>query len=228
VRDRVELQPDQIGGRRRVEPQHPVGDVPRATSGVDLQPDEQVGERVVGAMTHLRDRGAGNLELGGQRLGREGLQIRSLSQVPTRVDVAAVPRTNIGFLLAKASQRWNECLADAFRTSGHGDVRPSYGSVLVPLFEEDGLRMGELAARSHLAKQTMTTMVRAVEQAGYVERRSDSEDARATRVHLTAQGIRLRPVAAREVARLEARVGACLGFRRTAALRATLAQVIDL
>ena len=31
-----------------------------ATFGVDLrEPDEQVGERVVGAMTHLRDRGAG-------------------------------------------------------------------------------------------------------------------------------------------------------------------------
>ena len=53
---------------------------------------------------------------------------------------------------------------DAFRTSGYGDVRPSVTrSVLVPLFEEDGLRMGELAARSHLAKQTMTTMVRAVD-----------------------------------------------------------------
>jgi DNA-binding MarR family transcriptional regulator len=100
--------------------------------------------------------------------------------------------------------------------------------VLVPLFEQDGLRMGELAARSHLAKQTMTTMVRAVERAGFVERRPDPEDARATRVHLTTQGTRLRPVAAREVARLEHRIDALLGDRRTAALRATLAQVVDL
>ena len=99
------------------------------------------------------------------------------------IDVATVSRTNLGFLLAKASQRWNELLAEAFRASGHGNVRPSYGSVLVPLFEEDGLRMGELAARSHLAKQTMTTMVRTVETAGFVERRSDPEDARATRVY---------------------------------------------
>ena len=95
----------------------------------------------------------------------------------TRADIGVVRRTNIGFLLAKASQRWNELLAEAFRASGHGDVRPSYGSVLVPLFEEDGLRMGELAARSHVAKQTMTTMVRVVEGAGFVERRPDLEDA---------------------------------------------------
>jgi DNA-binding MarR family transcriptional regulator len=148
--------------------------------------------------------------------------------VTTRSDIGVVRRTNIGFLLAKASQRWNELLAEAFRASGHGDVRPSYGSVLVPLFEEDGLRMGELAARSHLAKQTMTTMVRVVEAAGFVERRPDPEDARATRVHLTSRGHHLRPLAAREVARLERRIEERIGDRRAAALRAILAEVIAL
>jgi DNA-binding MarR family transcriptional regulator len=148
--------------------------------------------------------------------------------VTTLADTRVVRRTNIGFLLAKASQRWNELLAEAFRARGHGDVRPSYGSVLVPLFEQDGLRMGELAARSHLAKQTMTTMVRVVEGAGFVERRPDPEDARATRVHLTRRGHRLRPLAAREVARLERRVEERIGDRRAAALRASLAEVIAL
>ncbi len=146
----------------------------------------------------------------------------------TRTDVGVVNRTNIGFLLAKASQRWNELLADAFRASGHADVRPAYGSVLVPLFEEDGLRMGELAARSHLAKQTMTTMVRVVERAGFVERRPDPDDARATRVHLTSRGHRLRPLATREVARLERRIAERIGNRRAATLRAILAEVVTL
>jgi DNA-binding MarR family transcriptional regulator len=146
----------------------------------------------------------------------------------TRTEIGTLRRTNLGFLLAKASQRWNELLAEAFRASGHGDVRPSYGSVLVPLFDEDGLRMGELAARSHLAKQTMTTMVRVVEGAGFVERRPDPDDARATRVHLTNQGHRLRPVAAREVAWLERRIEESIGERRAAAVRAILAEVVDL
>ena len=57
-------------------------------------------------------------------------------------------RENLGFLLAKASQRWNELLYERFVAAGYPDVRPSYGSLLVPLFEEDGLRMGELAART--------------------------------------------------------------------------------
>jgi len=67
---------------------------------------------------------------------------------------------NLGFLLAKASQRWNELLAERFFERGFGEVRPSYGSVLLPLFEEDGLRMGQIAERARLSKQTMTTLVR--------------------------------------------------------------------
>src|ERR671911_1681773 len=94
-------------------------------------------------------------------------------------------RTDIGFLLAKASARWNELLYERFVAAGYAEVRPSYGSVLVPLFEEDGLRMGELARRSRLSKQTMTTLVRSVEQAGLVAREPDSADGRASRVFLT-------------------------------------------
>src|ERR687886_1086382 len=97
-------------------------------------------------------------------------------------------RDNLGYLLAKASQRWNELLADGFRREGFGEVRPSYGSVLLPLFEEDGLRMGELARRSRLSKQTMTTLVRLLERDGLVRRERDPEDGRAFRIRLTRRG----------------------------------------
>jgi DNA-binding MarR family transcriptional regulator len=139
-----------------------------------------------------------------------------------------VTRQDLGFGLAKASQRWNELLAESFRSAGFAEVRPSYGSVLVPLFEEDGLRMGELARRARLAKQTMTTMVRVVERARLVVRRRDPHDARATRVHLTARGRLLEPIAASAVAQIEERVEARLGPRRTASLRVALAEIADL
>jgi len=48
-----------------------------------------------------------------------------------------VSRDDLGFLLAKAAQRWNELLAERFAAAGYGDVSPSYGSVLLPLFEEE-------------------------------------------------------------------------------------------
>src|ERR671919_2504205 len=97
----------------------------------------------------------------------------------------ALNRSNLGCLLAKASHRWNELLLERFRAAGFPEVRPAYGSVLVPLFEEDGLRMGELARRSRLSKQTMTTLVRLAERDGLVQRRPDPADGRAARVHLT-------------------------------------------
>ena len=104
-------------------------------------------------------------------------------------------RDDLGFLLAKATQRWNELLQERFRAAGWGEVRPSYGSILVPLFEEDGLRMGELARRARLSKQTMTTMVRLLEREQLVRRERDLDDGRAFRIVLTAKARRFEPVA---------------------------------
>ena len=116
---------------------------------------------------------------------------------------ATLTRDNLGFLLAKAGQRWNELLQARFAAAGFPEVRASYGSILVPLFEEDGLRMSELGRRAGLGKQTMTTMVRLLERDGLVLRRSDASDGRAALAFLTARGRRLEPVATAVVAELE-------------------------
>jgi DNA-binding MarR family transcriptional regulator len=136
--------------------------------------------------------------------------------------VVHATRDNLGYLLAKASQRWNELLAEGFAAEGFPEVRPSYGSVLIPLFEEDGLRMGELARRSRLTKQTITTLVRLCERDGLVGRRPDPEDGRATIVGLTPHARRFEPAAERVLAKLERQVGAQLGSRRQATLRGAL------
>jgi DNA-binding MarR family transcriptional regulator len=141
---------------------------------------------------------------------------------------AAATRDNLGFLLAKASQRWNELLQEAFAREGFREVRASYGSVLLPLFEEDGLRIGEVAARARLSKQTMTTMVRLAERDGLVERRPDPGDGRATRVHLTNRGQRFKPVAERVLAELDEMAHETLGDRgvsNTARALAALSQL---
>jgi DNA-binding MarR family transcriptional regulator len=125
-------------------------------------------------------------------------------------------RDNLGFLLAKAVQRWNDMLRDGFIREDFPQVRPSFGSVLIPLFEEDGMRIGELARRSRLSKQTMTTLVRAVEAARLVELRADSDDGRASCVWLTAEAHRFQPTAERVLARVEetaARTGTAADLR---------------
>jgi DNA-binding MarR family transcriptional regulator len=139
--------------------------------------------------------------------------------------VAHATRDNLGYLLAKASQRWNEQLQESFSEAGYPEVRASYGSVLIPLLEEDGLRMGEIARRARLSKQTMTTMVRLCERDGLVERRRDPDDGRATRVHLSAKARRFQPAAERMLARLEREARSSLGERRLAELRRSLKQL---
>jgi DNA-binding MarR family transcriptional regulator len=106
--------------------------------------------------------------------------------------------------------------------------RPSYGSILVPLFEEDGLRMGELGARAGLSKQTMTTMVRLLERDGLVTRTRDPDDGRAWRVELTARAKAFRPVAERALAEIHALVGERLGAREVARFQRFLEEVQSL
>jgi DNA-binding MarR family transcriptional regulator len=142
-----------------------------------------------------------------------------------QVTASVVSRANLGFLLAKASQRWNELLYAQFSERGFGEVRPAYGSILLPLFEEDGLRIGELGRRARLAKQTMTTMVRLLERDGLVVSRPDLEDARATRVYLSARARRFRPVAEEVLARLDDLVREALGAKRSLELATDLKEV---
>ena len=137
-------------------------------------------------------------------------------------------RENLGFLLAKASQRWNERLSAGFAEHGFGEVRPSYGSVLVPLFEEDGLRIGEIARRARLSKQTMTTLVRLTERDGLVAREPDPDDARATRVWLSDRARAFGPVAERVIGGLERRVIDELGDSGSVATRRALSRLAEL
>ena len=135
---------------------------------------------------------------------------------------------NLGFLLAKASQRFNERLVERFAAHDFGDVRASYGSVLVPLFERDGLRLGELASAARLSKQAMTGLVKRCEADGLVERERDPVDGRAFNVHLTSRGRALRAVADDVLGELDAELVQALGTRNHDALVRALKGVIEL
>jgi hypothetical protein len=142
-------------------------------------------------------------------------------------DAGGVDTGNLGFLLAKASQHWNELLGERFRERGFRDVRPSYGSVLLPLFEEDGLRMGQIAERARLSKQTMTTLVRPCERDGLVFRERDPWDARVPHPsHRASEDV---PAGGRrDPSQLDRKVLATLGRRQRDALARALKGVMDL
>ena len=56
---------------------------------------------------------------------------------------------------------------------------------LVELWQDDGLRCGDLADRLGVEPPTVTRTLRRLESCGLVERRADPEDARSLRVYLS-------------------------------------------
>ena len=135
---------------------------------------------------------------------------------------------DLGFLLAATSRRFNAQLVARFAEAGFPEIRASFGSVLMPLFQQDDLRVGDLAARSGLSKQSLTGLVRECETAGLVERRRDPGDGRAFRVCLTRRGRRFRTVAEGVLRDLDDEVVARLGRSDRDALIAALKGLTDL
>jgi len=88
----------------------------------------------------------------------------------TLAKVCKAHRANVGALLAE-----------------HG-LHVGQEMVLVELWQDDGLRGGELAARLGVEPPTVTKMLRRLEGCGLVERRPDPSDARSFRAYLTDEG----------------------------------------
>lgn len=129
----------------------------------------------------------------------------------------------LGALIRLTAQYAAEQLARWIAESGFDGIQPAHSAVIQPLWEAPaGLRVTVLAQTSRVTKQSMSALVADLEAAGYVERVDDPDDARASRVRLTARG-RSYGRAVRAFARsLEADWAARIGDRRIEDLRATL------
>jgi DNA-binding MarR family transcriptional regulator len=92
-------------------------------------------------------------------------------------------------LLRIASQAMTEQLAAWIAASGFAGVQPAHSAVFQPLWQmPEGARITTLARASRITKQSMSTLITDLEAGGYIERVEDPDDARATRVRLTARG----------------------------------------
>lgn len=77
------------------------------------------------------------------------------------------------------------------RESAESPVSHGVLSALFTLVKEGPLRSGELAAREGVAPPSMTKVVAALEQQGYVERVPDPDDGRAALISATEAGCAL-------------------------------------
>ncbi len=123
-------------------------------------------------------------------------------------------RENTSFVLAKVCKAHRAYVGGLL--AGHG-LHVGQEMVLAELWQDDGLRGGELAARLRVEPPTVTKMLRRLEGCGLVERRQVPTDARSFRVHLTEKGRALEEQVVRCWAQTEetALAGLSAGERQT-------------
>jgi DNA-binding MarR family transcriptional regulator len=143
----------------------------------------------------------------------------------TRVTKAATSQRgpHLPALLRLASQAMTEQLAEWIAASGFAGVQPAHSAVFQPLWQmPEGARITTLARASRITKQSMSTLITDLEAGGYVERVGDPDDARATRVRLTARGRAYGKAVRAFALSIEQEWARRIGAQRVEELRATL------
>jgi DNA-binding MarR family transcriptional regulator len=109
---------------------------------------------------------------------------------------------------------------------GFDDIRPAHMAVFQNLGPE-GARIGELAERAKLTNQSVGYLVDYLEEHGYVERRPDPRNRRATLVCFTERGWEEADACARILDRLDEELTSRLGPDKLQELHGLLAEVAD-
>ena len=131
---------------------------------------------------------------------------------------------NLGLLLREPFRLGSAVLHERLRDSGHPEVRPPHGNVF-QFLDPGGPRVGELARRAAITKQSMAELVVHLERHGYVERVPDPADRRAKLVRATARGAQVYAIARATVAELEQEWTEILGPRKLRLLRELLEEL---
>lgn len=96
-------------------------------------------------------------------------------------------------LIARIRERVDSILVAELKRRGVENLVPSHGAILAQLYRFGPLSMGRLAQLIRRKKNTVTTLVRKLEAAGYVVCDKDPTDSRVTLVAPTAQAAAFEP-----------------------------------
>jgi DNA-binding MarR family transcriptional regulator len=133
-------------------------------------------------------------------------------------------RPNIGILLRGPFQEIVKRIAGGLAEAGFDDIRPAHTAVFQHI-KAEGSRLSELAERAQMTKQSMGYLVDYLEQQGYVERRADPTDRRASLIFLTDRGWAEVREALSIIAGIEQEWARQLGKRRMEQLRELLIEL---
>ncbi len=133
----------------------------------------------------------------------------------------------VGLLLRLAAQQWGADMEAALQTRGITGLTPAHANV-IPFVPAQGIQIGELARLAKVRKQSMAHSVELLTAAGYVTRRPDPDDGRASLIFLTDKGRALRPASHEAGRRVEQDWAAVVGRDNLEQLRRTLIQLLQL
>jgi DNA-binding MarR family transcriptional regulator len=109
--------------------------------------------------------------------------------------------------------------------AGFADTYAAWGTNIFHYLREGGLRLTELAERTHITKQALLYTINQLEAAGYVERVPDPTDGRAKIIRLTQRGWEGRRVADEIMTSLEHECVQRLGEERMQQFKALIKDV---
>ncbi|MCB2185007.1 MAG: MarR family transcriptional regulator [Deltaproteobacteria bacterium] len=100
---------------------------------------------------------------------------------------------NLISLAARVREKANQWLMSRLEQEGITGLAPSHGDLLVALFKNERLTMGDLAVLIDRDKSTVTALVDKLTRLGLVDRERDSADGRIVWVQATPQAKALIP-----------------------------------
>lgn len=134
------------------------------------------------------------------------------------------PPRNLAVLLRDPFLALTAELTDRLAARGFPEVRPAHGHVF-GFLDDGGTRIGVLATRAQVTRQSMAELVAHLERHGYVELAPDPADRRARLVRPTGTGRAVYAEARAFMEEVEARWAATLGARGLRDLRHLLERI---
>jgi len=129
-------------------------------------------------------------------------------------------------LISMIHDRAGELIRAELDRRGPAGLVPSHGSILAMLYAHGPLPMNALAQGIGRRKNTVTTLVRKLEDAGFVQRSTDPADSRVTMVGLTDRGEAFRADFAEISGRLLAKIWGDMDPARRQELTAGLEEIL--
>ena len=133
---------------------------------------------------------------------------------------------DLAMLMRTGYHRVMEYVQARLEQMGFDDIRPAHMAIFQNLGPE-GARIGELAERAKLTNQSVGYLVDYLEEHGYVERRPDPRNRRATLVCFTERGWDEADACARILDHLNEELNSRLGPDKLQQLHGLLAEATD-